>query len=144
MQIKGVFLLFFLVMGLNSFAVANEQEPESQAYSEEPNVHFVMPKNGDTVETTFYVKMATSALKVEPAGAVKPDSGHHHIMIDAQGIPKGQTVPKDAQHKHFGKGQVETKLTLTPGEHTLTLQFADGAHQSYGSHLRHTIKITVK
>jgi hypothetical protein len=45
---------------------------------------------------------------------------------------------------HFGKGQTETPLTLAPGEHTLSLQFADGLHRSYGAAYRKTIRITVK
>ena len=53
-------------------------------------------------------------------------------------------VPADATHLHFGKGQTETMLKLTPGKHTLTLQFADGAHQSYGPDLSSTITVEVK
>jgi hypothetical protein len=29
---------------------------------------------------------------------------------------------------HFGKGQTETTVTLTPGKHTLQLVFADANH----------------
>ena len=43
---------------------------------------------------------------------------------------------------HFGKGQTEAALALTPGEHVLSLQFADGIHRSYGSALSASIKIT--
>jgi hypothetical protein len=34
-------------------------------------------------------------------------------------------------------------MELAPGEHTLTLQFADGAHMSYGPTLASTIKVKV-
>ena len=59
-------------------------------------------------------------------------TGHHHLIVDGKAVPKGSVVPADATHMHFGKGQTETTLKLPPGKHTLTLQFADGAHQSYG------------
>jgi len=111
---------------------------------DEPTVFFLEPKDGAVVEKTFVVKMAADAIEVAPAGEVKENSGHHHIIVDGTFIKKGETVPKDAQHKHFGKGQVETSLTLSKGEHTLTLQFADGMHTSYGSTMSQTIKITVK
>jgi len=45
---------------------------------------------------------------------------------------------------HFGKGQTETDLTLVPGKYTLTLQFANGAHQSYGEPMSKKIEVTVK
>jgi len=53
-------------------------------------------------------------------------------------------VPKDATHLHFGKAQSSTEVTLAPGKHVLTLQFADGIHRSYGSQLATTITVTVK
>ena len=50
----------------------------------------------------------------------------------------------DDQHRHFGKGQTETEITLPPGRYRLTMQFADGAHRSYGEKMRKTIEVTVK
>ena len=48
------------------------------------------------------------------------------------------------QHLHFGDGSIETELALTPGEHTLCLQAADGAHTALpGEGMTHTISITV-
>ena len=60
----------------------------------------------------------------------------------AQAEPRTKT-PKAPTILHFGKGQTETDVPLTPGPHTLTLQFADGAHLSYGPTLSSTIKIQV-
>jgi hypothetical protein len=108
------------------------------------NIDFVTPKDGDTVPATFLVKFAVKGMEVSPAGEIKPGTGHHHVLIDTDPIPENQVIPMDAQHKHFGKGQTETELTLPPGEHTLSLQFADGAHRSYGETYRKTIRVTVK
>ena len=55
----------------------------------------------------------------------------------------GTVVPKDDTHLHYGQAQTEAQLMLTPGPHTLTMQFADGAHMSYGPQMASTIKITV-
>jgi hypothetical protein len=44
----------------------------------------------------------------------------------------GQVIPFDDKDLDFGKGQSEAEITLPPGRHTLTLQFADGGHRSYG------------
>jgi hypothetical protein len=89
--------------------------------------------------------MGLKGLKLDTAGAVVPGTGHHHLLIDAgDSVAAGMIVPKDDHHLHFGKGQSETTITLAPGEHRLTLQFADGIHRSYGSRLSKTIVIKVK
>lgn len=89
------------------------------------------------------VKMGTEGIEVKPAGEVVPNSGHHHLLLDTEPSPAGQVVPKDETHLHFGGGETETTIALTPGSHTLTLQFADGIHRSYGPPLSATIKIEV-
>jgi len=108
------------------------------------NIDFVTPKDGDTVTSPFMLKFAVKGMEVSPAGEIKPGTGHHHVLIDTDAVPENQVIAMDAQHKHFGRGQTETELTLPPGEHVLSLQFADGAHRSYGEAYRKTIRVTVK
>jgi hypothetical protein len=76
---------------------------------------------------------------------VKANSGHFHIIVDAEdSIPEGEVIAKDSTHIHYGNAQQEATLTLPPGKHKLVLQFADGAHRSYGSKLASTVTINVK
>lgn len=107
-------------------------------------VFFISPKDGETVGKEFTAKFGVEGLKVAPAGQIVPGTGHFHVLIDTPALPEGQVIPTDAKHLHFGKGQTETKLTLTPGEHTLVLQFADGAHRAYNKMLTQEIKVKVK
>ena len=107
-------------------------------------VFFVEPKDGATVKSPFKVKFGLSGLKLAKAGAVVPGTGHHHLIVDGGPSPRGAVIGKDATHLHFGDGQSETKLTLAPGKHTLTLQFADGSHASYGEEMSSTITVNVK
>lgn len=108
-------------------------------------VFFVNLKDGQEVTSPLKVKMGVSGIAIQPAGEVNQGFGHHHLMIDiGDSIAMGTVVPTDAQHIHFGKGQTESEVTLTPGKHVLTLQFADGLHRSYGSKLAATIHVTVK
>jgi hypothetical protein len=65
-------------------------------------------------------------------------------VIDGAAVPVGTVVPADEKHIHYGKGQTETQLTLPAGPHTLTLQFADGSHKSYGPEWSTTINVTVQ
>lgn len=108
------------------------------------HVYFIEPSDGATVPQEFTVKMGEEGMAVKPAGTMEPGSGHHHLIVDGGPVPVGMVVPKDDTHLHFGKGQTETTLKLAPGKHTLTLQFADGAHQSFGPDMSQTITVTVK
>jgi hypothetical protein len=79
-----------------------------------------------------------------PAGDQDPNKGHHHLLIDAGPMQKGLVIPVNEKSLHFGKAQTEADVKLSPGDHTLTLQFGDGAHQSFGPEMSQTIKIHVK
>ena len=109
-------------------------------------VFFIEPKDGAILPTQFKVKMGVEGMKIRPAGEAIDDmtSGHHHLIIDAEAADAGVVVPADEKHLHFGKGQAETELNLKPGVHKLTLQFADGAHRSFGPSMRQTIRIQVQ
>ena len=107
-------------------------------------VSFIQPMDGAVVGRQVKVVMGVRGMRVEPAGEVRPDRGHHHLIIDGGPIAAGKAVPKDERHRHFGKGQTQAVIELSPGPHTLTLQFADGHHRSYGPTMSQTIHITVK
>ncbi len=110
----------------------------------EGKVFFVTLKDGDKVTSPVKVEMGVEGMEVEPAGELNVGKGHHHIIIDGEFVKKGDAIPADATHIHFGKGQTETEVELEKGTHTLTLQFADGVHQSYGEKWSNTITIEVE
>ena len=111
----------------------------------QPSVFFVEPLNGATVPITFTVNMSVTGLIVEPAGEVHEGAGHLHILVDSDFIPAGDAIPKDEQHLHYGKGQITATLSLTPGEHTLRLQFANGAHIALeGDQYRDSIQLNAQ
>jgi hypothetical protein len=109
-------------------------------------VYFKNLKNGQTVKSPLKVEMGVDGMKLDTAGSpIAMGTGHHHILIDAgDSIPAGTVVPKDEHHLHFGKAQSVADVTLAPGTHVLTLQFADAIHRSYGSKLATSITVTVK
>jgi hypothetical protein len=111
-------------------------------------VFFIEPKNGAEVSNPVKVVMGVSGIDIAPAGTDKVNSGHHHILIDTA-LPAGEelehALPADDHVKHFGKGQTETSLTLSPGRHTLQLIVGDGNHVPHNPPLAsEKITITVK
>ena len=108
------------------------------------SVSIVEPANGATVTSPFKLRFAVSGMVVAPAGDIVANSGHHHLLIDADPIPAGTPVPADEKQIHFGKGQTEVEVTLPPGTYKLTAQFANGAHLSYGPAMSQSIKVTVR
>jgi|SRR6516165_2582625 len=114
------------------------------SYAASPRVFFIEPSDGATVANPFTVKFGLEGLSLKPAGDESPDSGHHHLIIDGGPLDEDIVVPFNDKSIHFGKAQTETQLTLPPGTHTLTLQFANGGHLSYGPALSATIHVNVK
>lgn len=90
--------------------------------------YIISPQDGATVRSPFVVRFGLKGMGVAPAGVAFEGTGHHHLIIDAPLPPAGQPIPADDRHKHFGKGQTETELSLPPGEHTLQLLLGDHTH----------------
>ncbi|MBP0596658.1 DUF4399 domain-containing protein [Herbaspirillum sp. LeCh32-8] len=116
----------------------------SVAQAAEKSVTILEPKSGATVSSPFKVRFGVSGMTVHPATEVIEGTGHHHLLINHGPIKEGEVIPMDDTHLHYGKGQTEAEVTLSPGKYKLTAQFANGAHQSYGKKMSDTINVTVK
>ena len=93
-------------------------------------VYFINLKDGDELDSPFLVQFGLSGMGVAPAGVEKPNTGHHHLIIDATLTPDEltQPIPADDHHRHFGGGQTEAMVTLPSGKHTLQLILGDWTH----------------
>jgi uncharacterized protein DUF4399 len=134
------------VLALTFGFVLNAAAQDFQPPRVPGKVYFKNLKDGATVRSMFKVEFGVEGLKVRPAGQDPLDhtTGHHHLIIDGRPIATGQTVPFDNKDLHFGEGQTEAEITLPPGRHTLTLEFADGAHRSYGPKWAATVTVNVR
>ncbi|MBN3818580.1 DUF4399 domain-containing protein [Paraburkholderia sp. Se-20369] len=110
----------------------------------EARVYFVAPAEGATVPSQVIVKFGLEGMQLRPAGDMTPNTGHHHLLIDGRPIPQGEVIPMGERSLHFGKEQTGTEIRLPPGRHTLTLQFGDGVHRSYGPEMSQTIVVNVQ
>jgi peptidoglycan hydrolase-like protein with peptidoglycan-binding domain len=102
-------------------AVRRPSPPDAKAFIE--NI-----EDGQRVPSQTIVRFGLSKMDVAPAGTEKPNTGHHHLLIDAPLPPLDQPIPNDFSHLHFGGGQTEARLTLSPGTHTLQLLLGDENH----------------
>jgi hypothetical protein len=91
-------------------------------------LYIISPLDGATVENPVVVRFGLKGMGVAPAGVERKDTGHHHLLIDTAVPDLAKPIPADDRHKHFGGGQTEAVLTLTPGKHTLQLLLGDQAH----------------
>jgi len=110
-------------------------------------VYFINLKDGARVKSPFLVQFGLSGIGVAPAGVEKPNTGHHHLLIDTKLTPDQMktAIPADDTHKHFGGGQTETMVTLPKGKHTLQLVLGDWSHIPYQpSIMSQVITVTVR
>lgn len=98
------------------------------------------PADGATVAGGVTVDMTADGITIEEAGEANDGAGHFHVIVDDGCVSKGEAVPKDADHVHFGKGQASGTVYLSPGDHELCLQAADGLHMAMNA--TDTIKLT--
>jgi len=107
-------------------------------------VYFIAPQNGAKVHSPVTIKFGLKGMGIAPAGIKFDNTGHHHLLVDTDVSELKLDAPMPATDKivHFGKGQTETTLALTPGKHTLQLVFADYLHQSFDPPLT-SKKITI-
>jgi hypothetical protein len=95
-------------------------------------VFIVTPADRATVGQDVHVVFGASGILLAPATDTTAGTGHHHLLIDVKQLPPlDAPIPADAKHKHYGKGQTEDTIHLTPGDHTLQLDFADYRHMQF-------------
>ncbi|MEA3411472.1 MAG: DUF4399 domain-containing protein [Pseudomonadota bacterium] len=141
MRIAPSLILFACLILVTVSAPALAGTPESQ----ETELYFISPGDGDTVSSPVQVVFGLSGMGVAPAGVEKAGTGHHHLIIDAELPPLDKPIPSDANHRHFGGGQTETVIDLPPGKHTLQLVLGDFSHVPHAEPVvSRKITITVK
>ena len=96
--------------------------PGAQAY-------IISPKDGATVTSPVLVQFGLKGMGVAPAGVKFDNTGHHHLLIDTDApADPGAPLPATDKIVHFGKGQTEASVPLSPGKHTLQLLLGDQNH----------------
>lgn len=110
-------------------------------------VYFENLEDMQIVSSPLTIKMGVKGMEVEPANSgVNKNKGHHHLLIDTLSfISPGTLIPMvDKRIIHFGGGQTEYTVDLSPGKHQISMQFANGLHSSYGIRMSKTVTVEVQ
>ena len=124
MSVKSIVLIvistFFVIIG-STFA--GTPSPDGA------EVYIISPTDGETVSSPVTIRFGLKGMGVAPAGIDKPNTGHHHLLIDVKDGPAlDSPLPADAKHIHFGGGKTEATVELSPGKHTLQLIMGNQNH----------------
>ena len=114
------FLIFLFSISVNALEIT----PGSSSAS----VYFITPLDGESVSDNVTVRFGLENFGVAPAGIQINQTGHHHLIIDADLPPLDQPIPANNNYVHFGKGQTEVEIDLSKGTHTLQLLLGDFRH----------------
>ncbi|MCH8079463.1 MAG: DUF4399 domain-containing protein [Proteobacteria bacterium] len=138
-----ILLTIFALFSLMTSPLANDLVSKSPS---DATLYIIEPIDGTTVSKTFKVIFGLSGMGVAPAGTNIENTGHHHILIDMDKLPDlTKPLPATDQIRHFGGGQTETELTLSPGEHTLQIILGNYVHIPHDKPvISEKITITVK
>ena len=108
-------------------------------------VYFLSPQDGSEVTSPVTVRFGLTGMGVAPAGTDKENTGHHHLIVDAELPDMNAPIPSNDNYRHFGGGQTEVSLELPPGQHTLQLLVGDLLHIPHNPPvMSEKITITVK
>jgi hypothetical protein len=127
--------LLYLAALLFPLAVSAQGTPAATPPLPAPAIGILLPANGARVTSPVTVRFRLANYGVAPAGMSFDRTGHFHLLIDVEAGAAGTVIPTDSQHVHFGKGQIEVSVPLSPGRHVLRAVLGDYQHKVIGTEL---------
>jgi len=133
-------VLFIAVLSLGVQAQAQQHSHTAQPASlsatgqrtpapQDAYVYIGWPNDGQTLSAgRIKIWFGARNIGVAPAGVTFANTGHHHLLINVPMPPLDEPIPNTKNHLHFGAGQTEAFIDLTPGTYTLQLLMGDAEH----------------
>ena len=135
MQIRASKLLILFIVFFGLYGCSQERQP---------GVYFKNVQDEDILSSPINLESGVEGFELAPSGSVRERFGDHHLLVNRDSIMEGVVIPSDVNHIHFVNGETRGTIELEPGSYVLTLQFADGANQSFGEKMSASVEITVK
>ncbi len=134
-------LLSAFVLAAVPFAVVGKAVAGDTPAAKNAYLYIGWPNDGEVVRARkFRVWFGLRNAGIAPAGVPKPNTGHHHLIVDAPLPPFDEEIPSDRNHLHFGGGQSEAIIELPPGKHTLQLLMGDDKHIPHNPPIYSTVR----
>src|ERR1700730_4344763 len=69
-------------------------------------VYFINLKDVDMLTSPFKVQFGMTGMGIAPAGIERPNTGHHHVLVDTRlsDAEAKAPLPADMRDLHFGGG----------------------------------------
>lgn len=124
-------VLFSIFISLWISACSGKKSaPEKSITNHTPaEAYVIAPKDGERVSNPVTIQFGLKGMGIAPAGEAIPNTGHFHLLLDEDHLPPADKPMDTGMHYlHFGHGETEVGLDLSPGEHTLQLILGDANH----------------
>jgi len=125
---------------------AAEAEP-AEAETPAPRVFIDTPAEGVEIDgPAVEVTLRVENLTIVPAGQQEPNSGHHHLFLDADVSPAGEPMPaEEGRIVHMGDGSTVYRFeNVSPGQHRLIAVIGDWQHVPLEPSVEDTVTFTVR
>jgi len=109
-------------------------------------VKITTPARGATLTGPVKITLVATGVEIVPATDERPGTGHHHLFVDRDVTPVGDTIPRGVTGiLHLGRGQTEFVLdSLKPGPHRVIAVVGDWRHIPLKPLVADTVRFTVK
>jgi hypothetical protein len=123
-------LISIIAVSLSAALSAAESESTMiSPVSANASVWIESPQDGQVLTSPVTLEFGSSDVLISPAGTERPNSGHHHLLINLQTLPTmDRPLPANAQVVHYGAGQTQATLELEPGVYSLQLLLGNYLH----------------
>jgi len=130
-----------VLAGLLACGGSGESAQEGRLAAE---VEIAAPASGEAVGGgAVIVQLIVRGVEIRPAGTDEPNTGHHHLFVDRDITPPGETIPAEEGIIHLGGGQTEAEIPLEPGTHTIIAVLGDHEHVRLAEVKTDTVTVVV-
>lgn len=125
----------------------DDEEYNFEDQPEDVTLSFVSPEDGATVQSPVEFVISVEGADLVPAGENVVGAGHLHLLVDHDFYDRGEVIPGPSAESeedgiyHWSDARTESTLELEPGEYTIGVQIADGAHRAFGGTDQITITV---
>ena len=130
-----ILITVFLLL-LCPLLMAESKSPENA------KVYFISPADGTTVKNPVIIKFGLKNMGIAPAGIQFENTGHHHLIVDAELPALEMPVPSDDRHwKCLSPAMTITCTSVKARQKRSLFCPRDNTHYSYYSVITATCHI---